>query len=163
MSVWTIDGTIESADEGRSGWAQMIYRSIVVREADGETAEHRKLVAKQDMRALIAPGLSGRFYFYKAGDQKGIYAVRAASGEELLAFPNFATWIYAICFFVSLPIFLLNWSEDGLFNLFTLTPLVATVIGAVMLPIQLMARSQAIAQFEADAGFTPDAEHAPDQ
>lgn len=153
MAVWTIDGTIESADQGRSGWAQTIYRSIVFRADNGETVEHRKLVAKHDMGALIEPGQLGRFYLYKAGDQKGLYGFRTASGEALLAFPNFATWVYALCFFVSLPIFLLNWSEDGLFNLFTLTPLIAVVIGAVMLPIQLKARSRALAQFEADDGF----------
>ncbi|MGP1352742.1 MAG: hypothetical protein ACTS1Z_05410 [Parasphingopyxis sp.] len=161
MTAWTIDGTIESADEGRSGLAQTIYRRIVFRDVHGETIEHRKLVALPKMKAMIAPGLSGRFYLFKAGDQRGIYAARTASGEELLAFPNLATWIYAICFFVSLPIFLLNWSEDGIASLFTLTPLIATVIGAVMLPIQLRTRSQALAQFEADAGFTAKAGHAP--
>ena len=153
MSAWSIDGTIESAEAGRSGWAQMIFQSILFRTDDGEAIEHRKLVAGHDLGDAIEPGMAGRFYLYKAGDQKGVYAVRAANGETLYAFPNLATWIFAVCLFVSGPIFFINWSEDGLASLYTLTALVAALIGAVMLPLQLRARMAAKSLFDADDGF----------
>ncbi len=156
MSNWTMDGTIEEATESRSGFGQTLYGALVVRTGDGAFEEVRKVIAASDIAERLQPGETGRFFFCKAADQTALHGIQTPDGERLHSFPMFQIWLFLIILIISGPIFLLNWSNEGLGSLYTLAPLLAVVIALVMLPLLLLAKSRASDYFNGDPGYGAD-------
>jgi hypothetical protein len=111
MATSIIDGTLIDCATGRSRPGKFtIYKSLTFERADGSTEILKRQVVRADVADLLKPGVSGRFYTFKALDLKGIHGVRLNSGASvysyhtgnLLLFPVLAVvnvaWIILMIF-----------------------------------------------------------------
>lgn len=154
MSISTVDGTIETAEIRRTGPGIVMYRSIVIRQPNGEAHEIKKPVTHSDLATLLQPGTSGRFYVFSAVDHRGINGVRASDGRAVFAHPKnnerialFLT-IFAI---VALAV------SAVLFDRISFWFVILIVLGPVLWVISRNARQQGELKFNADSAYRPPA------
>lgn len=103
MSVSTIDGTLESVTVKRRASKIWQLKDMSFRKADGGVeAIAGSVVVTPEIGAALQPGVSGRFYFYKGVDQKGIHAIRPTGGSLLAKFPSTNETLMAVIFVINL-------------------------------------------------------------
>lgn len=102
MAVSTIDGTLESVTVKRKASRLWRLHDIVIRRPDGGEARIEGMcVVTPEIGAALQPGVTGRFYFYKSIDNKGIHAIRASDGSLLMKFPGSNEKLMAILFVIN--------------------------------------------------------------
>ncbi len=103
MSVSTIDGTLESFTVKRKASKMWQLKDMAFRKADGATETiDGAVIVTPEIGAALQPRVSGRFYFYKAIDHKGIHAIRPTGGALLAKFPATNENLMAIVFVINL-------------------------------------------------------------
>lgn len=88
MAVSTIDGTLERVEGARQYRKVTRFKTLVFREASGESRTIKNALAAGDVVAELREGNRGRFYTFTALDVKGIHGVRIADGTAHFAFPG---------------------------------------------------------------------------
>lgn len=103
MSVSTIDGTLESVTVKRKTGKLWRIGDLSFRKAEGGTERIDGLaIVTPEVGAALQPGVTGRFYLYKAIDHQGIHAVRPASGPLVAKFPSTNETLMAILFVINI-------------------------------------------------------------
>lgn len=149
MATATIDGTIETAELKTSRRNIRIYRQIVFRLPDGSRQTMAKAVCDEKVAAHLQPGNRGRFYTYKALDQRGIHGVRDEAGNALFSYPknNETAMMIAAIFGIVVTIILLAIGYISFWALFLIA------LGVPFYFVYRSTRIAAQAQFEADQAY----------
>lgn len=149
MSVSIIDGTIESVDLKRATGKTRIYRSILIRRADGQAEEVRKPIVHADLAPHVEPGKSGRFYLFKSIDHRGIHAVRPQGGGAVFRYPRANELIG-----MGLTLFTAAWIAISMNFMggFSVFALLGFLIGAMVWVVNWQLRRSAERQFADDNG-----------
>ena len=88
MAVSIIDGTIEAMVLKRVRQNVRVYERIDFRLDGGGTSSITKAVVEAKVAERLEPGVSGRFYLYKAIDHRGIHGLRDKEGRALFGFSS---------------------------------------------------------------------------
>jgi hypothetical protein len=154
MAHYHVDGTLVVAKLKRRLMGGAVYTDVAVRREDGTHRVIGTIMALDDMKAAMAPGTRGRFYFYDVLGSKGIYGVCPAGGLAHAGFPSRWELMSGGMGALNLSMALGWWLLAGSFAPF------ATALGLlclVMAGIFLRTRIEAMRDYRADDRSAPSA------
>ena len=88
MAVSKFDATLLDLAVKRRSASNWRLADLRFRRADGKETTIHAAVVTPEVGAALAPGLTGRFFFYQAIDHKGLHAIRPAGGALVAGFPS---------------------------------------------------------------------------
>ncbi len=153
MAVSIIDGTLETFTVKRKASAVWRLHDLVFRTNEGgESRLDGMCVVTPQIGAALQPGVSGRFYIYRAIDNKGIHAVRPAGGSVLMKFPRSNETLMGILFLINIAAAGAMFALDGRPNWLTIALIPFT---SVLWFLYRATRKEAEAQVAADGAARP--------
>lgn len=153
MGTSIVDGTIESIEAGRRNKKIAVFKTIVFREAGGETRTIKKSVVTAALADQITVGNTARFYLFTTFDIKGVHGVRKPDGTALYDFPGKNNKIiFIMLIVVSLALIAIRIAmDDGL----PLLSVLLIILGAVGWFFTSKAERETREQFDGDAAMAP--------
>jgi hypothetical protein len=152
MSHRSVDGTLVVAQLKRGLLGAAVYKDVTVREPDGAHRKLGTLMVLDDMRHVMVPGRSGRFYLYDVLGSKGVHGFRPAAGPAHAYFPyrwEVMTWgVGALNLLMALTWLLM----DGSFAIWTTG---FGILGVVLGIMFLTTRISAMKAYRADDARVP--------
>ena len=88
MAVSIIDGTIESMVLKKVRQNVRVYETISFRLDGGGSQSVAKAIVEGKVAERLEPGVSGRFYLYKAIDHRGIHGLRDKEGRTVFGYSS---------------------------------------------------------------------------
>ena len=114
MAVSIIDGTLESVTVKRKASRVWRLHDLTFRNDQGvETRLDGMCVVTPQIGAALQPGVSGRFYVFRAIDNKGIHAIRSPEGSVLMKFPRSNEQLMGVLFVINLVVAAAMFAIDG--------------------------------------------------